>query len=68
MRPLELSNLEIADLCRELALLLHSGVSAGDGLFLMAEEEKDPKSRELLTGMASAMDSGAYLHQAFDEA
>ena len=41
MGSLELSNLETADLCRELALLLHSGVSAADGLYLMAEEETD---------------------------
>ena len=55
MRSLELSNLEIADLCRELALLLHSGIGAGDSLYLMAEEEKDPRTRDLLAAMAKAM-------------
>ena len=40
MQPLELTNLENADLCRELALLLHAGVGIGDGLYLLAEEEK----------------------------
>ena len=55
MRSLELSNLEIADLCRELALLLHSGIGAGDSLYLMAEEEKDPRSRDLLAAMAKAI-------------
>lgn len=68
MHSLELSNLETADLCRELALLLHSGISAGDALYLMAEEEKDPRLHPLLAGMASAMDAGNYLHQAFEQA
>ena len=40
MRSPKLSNLEISDICRELALLLHSGIGAADGLYLMAEEEK----------------------------
>ena len=34
-----LSNLQTAGLCRELALLLHAGVSVGDGLSLLAQEE-----------------------------
>ena len=68
MGSLELSNLETADLCRKLALLLHSGISTNDGLYLMAEEEKDPRIRNLLANMAHAMDRGMYLHQAFDDA
>ena len=67
MGSLELSNLETADLCRELALLLHSGVTAGDGLYLMAEEEKDPQLHSLLSEMAAALDRGDYLHQAFQQ-
>ena len=68
MHSLELENLESADLCRELALLLHSGVSAGDGLYLMAEEEKDPRLHALLAGLASDVDRGDYLYQAFQQA
>lgn len=68
MGSLELSNLEIADLCRELALLLHSGITAGDGLYLMAEEEKEPRLQGLLSEMAASMDQGSYLHQAFAQA
>ena len=67
MRSFELSNLETADICRELALLLHSGVTAGDGLYLMAEEEKAPLLHGILEKMASALDSGSYLHQAFQQ-
>ena len=68
MQPLELTNLENADLCRELALLLHAGVGIGDGLYLLAEEEKNPKLHELITGMARTVDTGAFLSAAFEEA
>ena len=69
MQPLELTNLENADLCRELALLLHAGVGIGDGLYLLAEEEKkNPKLHELITGMAKTVDTGAFLSAAFEEA
>jgi len=67
MRSKLLSNLETADLCRELALLLHSGVGVGDGLFLLAEEEKEPLLHELLDGMAKAVDQGGMLSRAFEE-
>ena len=62
MRSPQLSNLEISDICRELALLLHSGIGAADGLYLMTEEEKEPRLRGILTGMAAAMDNGSYLY------
>jgi len=68
MKPLELTNLETAGLCRQLALLMHSGVAAGDSVSLLAEEEENKKIRALLEGMTAAMDSGAYLSQAFEEA
>ena len=56
MRSKVLSNLETADLCRELALLLHSGVSIGDGLYLLTEEEKDPALHAMLDSMAKTVD------------
>lgn len=68
MQPLELSNLETADLCRELALLLHAGVGIGDGLYLLTEEEQNPKLHDLLENMAKTVDSGAFLSQAFEDA
>lgn len=67
MKALELTNLEIADLCRQLALLLHSGVTAGDGLNLLVENEENPKLREMLEKMTASVDGGAYLSQAFEE-
>lgn len=64
----QLSNLEIAALCRELALLLHAGVQAGDGLTLLAEEENDPSLRQMLTEMARQTDQGVMLSAVLREA
>ena len=60
--------MEIADLCRELALLLHAGIGTGDGLYLLAEEEKDPATKEMLSEMAKIVDFGNPLAKAFEEA
>ena len=68
MKHLELSNLEISDLCRELYLLLHAGVSTADGLHLLAEEETDRNYRQLLTGLAQSVEEGMFLYQAFEQA
>lgn len=64
----ELSHLETADLCRELALLLHSGITAADALYMMAEEEKNAELHSVLRIMAEHADGANYLHQAFDQA
>lgn len=66
MRKKSLSYPEIAELCRGLALLLHAGISLGDGLFLLAEEEKG-EMHTLLTQMGQKMDSGAFLSAAMAE-
>lgn len=68
MKSLELSNLEIAYLCRELALLIHAGIREADGLYLMAEETADEQMRTLLTSMAQRVDEGSFLSDAFGEA
>ena len=67
MRTKKLSNLEIADLCRELALLIHAGVGIGDGLVLLREEEQEPEHKAMLSEMAQQMDAGAFLSQAMEE-
>ncbi|MEI3306102.1 MAG: type II secretion system F family protein [Dysosmobacter sp.] len=56
--------MEIASLCRELALLLHAGVRAGDGLALLAEEEPETQRRKQLEEMARQVDDGASLGEA----
>ena len=61
MKKHNLTNDEISTLCLELALLLHSGVDAGSGLFLLAEEEGSSSLGTLLTSMARQVDEGGSL-------
>ena len=68
MSSAKLSNLEISDLCRELALLIHAGVGMGDGLYLLAEEEKDASRKKMLSAMAEEVDGGSFLCDAFRKA
>ncbi len=60
-----LSKEEIGSLCGELCHLTGSGISMGDGLSLMAEEETRPDRRELLEKMASLADEGVSPAQIF---
>ena len=57
---MKLTDLEIADLCRELALLIHGGIGAADGIFLLAEEEQG-RLRPLLQEMGAGLDGGSSL-------
>ena len=68
MKQLELSNIELSDLCRELGLLLHAGVSLADGLYLLSDETKDAAHKEMLTQLARSVEQGCFLAQAFEQA
>ncbi|MBR6500552.1 MAG: type II secretion system F family protein, partial [Firmicutes bacterium] len=63
MKQVKLNNLQIADLCREVSLMIHAGVSLGDGLALLAEESPSG-AKELLTELASLVDTGETLTEA----
>ena len=58
--------MEIADLCRQLGLLLHSGIRLSDSMAMMADEETDSTHKSLYTTIAEQLDDGFYLHAAFD--
>lgn len=68
MNHLELTNRELSDLCRELALLLHAGVGVADGLYLLAEEEMEQIKKQMLTQLAQRVEEGFFLYQAFEDA
>lgn len=59
----QLTYREIAGFCQELAWLIHSGVRVGDGLNLLAEEEKEAEWKECLKVMAEQADEGMMLSQ-----
>ena len=62
----KLTNGEISEFCRRLALLIHAGIRLGDGLFLMAEEESGDKKAVLET-MGRNADLGMVLSQSMKE-
>lgn len=66
MKTQILSNEEIASFCLELSLLLHAGVSASDGLALLAEESS-AEHKQLLNSLALQIDDGSTLPQALKD-
>lgn len=61
-----LGNTEISRICRGLALLLHSGIGAADGAFLLAQEEQAPL-KTLLNDLGKALDGGMTLGDAMEK-
>lgn len=66
MKRTTLSNMEIAQICQELAVLLHAGVLLGDGLALLAQEAGD-KTGALLDELGRSVDGGQMLSAALRE-
>lgn len=67
MKTFELNYTAYADLFSRLALLLHSGVTVGDGLGILAKEEQDKQYAKLLSNMADKMEEGCTLCQVLAE-
>lgn len=65
MKQNGLTNAEIAQVCQELAILLHAGVMLGDGLSLLAQEESGLLAK-LLTDIGRKVDSGMTLAAAME--
>ena len=59
----QLNYKEIASFCQEIAWLVHSGVRVGDGLHLLAEEEKETAWKDCLISMAEQADEGLPLSE-----
>ena len=59
-RPV-MSNLAMADLFRQMALLMHAGIALHDGCFLMAEEEGNNGARAWLQNVAKSLEAGESL-------
>lgn len=60
-----LTNQETAYLCRSLSGLLHAGISVGEGCYLLCQESSGD-SRQILSGLCSAMDEGISFADALD--
>lgn len=64
MRKTNFTHREIADFCREMALMLHSGIGVAEALSLLEEEENDANWRELLAELAQLTGDGIALSEA----
>ena len=68
MKKTFLNNMEIADFCLQLALLLQAGVRLSDGLFLLAEEAQDTLHQNIFLDMTHKLEEGALLTEVLDAA
>ena len=62
-----LSYEEIRNLCLSLGTLIHAGISTGDGLSLLAEDEEPSEYRDLLLQLAEKADCGFSMSAAMKE-
>ena len=67
MQQIELSNMTLSDLFKQLALLMQAGIPLGDGLLILSEEEKDPALCKLLSELASRLEEGVPFATAVSE-
>ena len=65
MKEMILQDEIIGSLCMSLSHLLHAGISVGDALMLLHEDEQDPVCKALLADMARLGDSGCSLADTF---
>ena len=59
-----LSNMEISSFCSQMAMILHSGVSATEGISLMLEEAASQDETSLLKQMLETLQSTGSFHEA----
>ena len=64
MKPL--TNLEIAEFCNQMHLMLSSGISAIEALTLLLEDAQNESEKELLEKMINTMESTGFFHEAAD--
>ena len=67
MKKIILSNEYISAFCLQIALLMHAGINLADGIHMLAEDETDEKSKELLQFLAGELDDGIQLSEAMAE-
>lgn len=65
MKKATLSHAQTGDLTQGLAMLLHSGISVSESLFLLAREEHGPM-KHLLEALGSKTEGGSHLYAAME--
>lgn len=64
MKKITLTNEYLSSFTLQMSLLIHAGINIGDGIHLLAEDEKDHQVKELLEKMAEDVDDGLQLSEA----
>lgn len=59
-----LSNLELAEFCNQMSMILHSGISALEGLSILLEDAQNEAERSLLQKMLEEMETTGYFYEA----
>jgi len=68
MKHYEPNDRTLADFFRQTAMLLHSGLRLDDAVAVLAEEEAEPQSREILKKIAADLENGNPLNVALTKA
>ena len=63
-----LSNTELSAFCGQMALVLHSGISAYEGITIMRDDAADDEDRAILTKITEGMERIGYVAPALKEA
>ena len=66
MKKMSLSNDYLSAFCLQISLLLHAGISIGDGLHMLSEDEEDAQVKELLCAMSEQVDDGYQISEAME--
>lgn len=67
MKKRTLSSEYVSSFCLEMSLLLHAGIGTEDGLYLLAEDETNKKTKKMLEEMAEMLADGRALSEALRE-
>ena len=67
MKKMILSNEYLSAFATQISLLLHAGISIGDGLHMLAEDEEDKESKELLLFLCEKVEDGLPIASAMEE-
>ena len=59
-----LSNLEIAEFCNQMGLMLRAGISSPEALHLLLQDASNAAERELLSKLITDTENTGYLHEA----
>lgn len=63
----KLSSQELFHFCEQFAIILHSGISAAEGLRILSEDSTSEKSREILSSLINHMEETGSLSMALED-